>query len=83
MQDYLYLKISHPEPFDWLYFTPSLYTIYNLVDNSFLLSFQMNYKPITNTEFIFWTTMFAGDKTTEYGAKQVQQRMELWMRVFF
>ncbi len=83
MQDYLYLKISQPEPFDWLYFTPSLYTIYNLEDNSFLLSFQMSYKPITNTEFIFWTTMFVGDKTTEYGAKQVQQRMELWMRVFF
>src|SRR3989339_903919 len=83
MQDYLYLKISQPEPFDWLYFTPSLYTIYNLTDNSFLLSFYMSYKPITNTEFIFWTTMFAGDNTTEYGAKQVQQRTELWMRVFF
>lgn len=83
MQDYLYLKVSQPEPFDWLYFTPSLYTIYNLIDNSFLLSFQMSYKPVTNTEFIFWTTMFVGDRSTEYGGKQVQQRMELWMRVFF
>lgn len=83
MQDYMYIKISHPEPFDWLYFTPSLYTIYNLADNGFLVSFQMSYKPVTNTEFIFWTTIFAGDKTTEYGGKQVQQRMELWMRVFF
>ncbi len=83
MQDYMYIKISHPEPFGWLYFTPSLYTIYNLADTGFLLSFQMSYKPVTNTEFIFWTTMFAGDKTTEYGGKQVQQRMELWMRVFF
>ena len=83
MQDYMYIKISHPEPFNWLYFTPSLYTIYNLADSGFLLSFQMSYKPVTNTEFIFWTTMFAGDKTTEYGGKQVQQRMELWMRVFF
>ena len=83
MRDYLYIKLSHPEPFDWLYFTPSLYTIYNLVDNSFLLSFQMSYRPITNTEFIFWTSMFAGDESTEYGGKQVMQRMELWMRVFF
>ena len=83
MQEYMYIKISHPEPFDWLYFTPSVYTIYNLADNGFLLSFQMSYKPVTNTEFIFWTTMFAGGKTTEYGGKQVQQRMELWMRVFF
>lgn len=83
MQDYIYIKVSHPEPFDWLYLTPSLYTIYNLADNSFLLSFQMSYKPVTNTEFIFWATTFSGDDTTEYGGKQVMQRMELWMRVFF
>ncbi len=83
MQDYIYFKISHPEPFDWLYFTPSLYTIYNLADNSFLLSFQLSYKPVTNIDFIFWVTTFTGDETSEYGSKQVQQRIELWMRVFF
>jgi len=83
MRDYLYVKLTHPEPFDWLYFTPSLYTIYNLADNSFLLSMQMSYKPVTNTEFIFWTTLLAGDGTSEYGGKQVQERVELWMRVFF
>jgi hypothetical protein len=83
MRDYLYIKLSHPEPFDWLYLTPSIYTIYNLADNSFILSFQMSYKPITNAEFIFWVSMFAGDEYTEYGGKQVEQRMELWMRVFF
>jgi len=83
MRDYLYIKLSHPEPFDWLYFTPSLYTIYNLADNSFLLSFQMSYKPVTNIDFIFWATTFVGDETTEYGSKQVKQRLELWMRVFF
>lgn len=83
MRDYLYIKASRPELFDWLYFTPSIYTIYNLTDNSFLLSFQMSYKPVTNTEFIFWISQFAGDDNTEYGGKQVKQRMEIWMRVFF
>ncbi|TSA45196.1 hypothetical protein D4R52_02955, partial [bacterium] len=29
MRDYLYLKVSWPEPFNWVYFTPSIYTIYN------------------------------------------------------
>jgi hypothetical protein len=43
----------------------------------------MSYKPITNTEFIFWASMFAGKGSSEYGGKQVEQRMELWMRVFF
>ncbi|MBN1396763.1 MAG: hypothetical protein JXA06_01910 [Bacteroidetes bacterium] len=83
MQEYLYVKIIHPEPFYWLYFTPSLYTIYNISDNSFLLSLQMSFKPITNTEFIFWTTLLGGSGTTEYGGKQVQERIELWMRLFF
>lgn len=83
MQDYLYIKLMHPEPFDWLYFTPSLYTIYNLSDNSYLLSLRISYKPIINTEFIFWGTLLAGNNMTEYGGKQVQQRIELWMRVFF
>jgi len=83
MQDYLYFKIIYPEPFDMLYFTPSLYTIYNLADKSFLLSLQMNYKPVTNIEFIFWPSALIGGNLTEYGSKQVQERIELWMRVFF
>lgn len=83
MQEYLYVKLSYPEPFNWLYFTPSMYTIYNLADKSFLLSLQISYKPVTNVEFIFWSTVLAGGSTTEYGGKQVQERVELWMRVFF
>lgn len=83
MQDYLYVKISHPEPFDWLYFTPSIYTIFNIADNSLLLSFQLSYKPINNTEFIFWTSLFEGKGGTEYAEKQVKNRAEIWMRAFF
>ena len=83
MKDYLYLKISHPEPFDWLYFTPSLFSIYNLADNSFLLSFQMSYKPVTNIEFLFWPSFLFGDDNTEFGSRQVQQKIELWARVYF
>jgi hypothetical protein len=83
MQDYLYLKITYPEPFDWLYFTPSLYTIYNLADKSFLLSLQINYKPVTNVEFIFWPSTLVGGGQTEYGSRQVKERIELWMIVYF
>ncbi len=83
MQDYLYVRITYPEPFDWLYFTPALYTIYNLTDNSFLLSLQMNYKPVTNVEFIFWPSALVGGGQSEYGAKPVRERIELWMRVYF
>ena len=83
MRDYLYLKISQPEPFDWLYFTPSLFSIYNLNDKSFLISASLNYKPTTNVEFIFWPSFLVGGESTEFGSRQAQRKVELWMRVFF
>jgi hypothetical protein len=83
MKDYLYLKLTHPEPFDWLYFTPSLYSIYNLNDQSFLLSVSVSYKPVTNVEFIVWPTVLVGGSATEYGGKQIEERLELWMRVYY
>jgi hypothetical protein len=83
MQNYLYMKIIKPEPFDWLYFTPSLYTIHNLHDNSFLLATTLSYEPVTNFEFIFWPTFLLGGNSTEFGSKLLQQRVELWMRVYF
>ncbi|MCX6132319.1 MAG: hypothetical protein NTU47_00785 [Ignavibacteriales bacterium] len=83
MKDYLYVKLIHPEPFDWLYFTPSMYSICNLTDKSFLLSVSLSYKPITNMEFIVWPTILVGGTTTEYGGKQIQERVELWMRVYY
>ena len=83
MQSYLYLKVTQPEPFDWLYFTPSIYTIYNLADKSFLISGTLNYKPVTNIEFILWPTILIGKDDSEYGSKQIREKVELWMRVFF
>lgn len=83
MKDYLYIKFSHPEPFDWLYFTPSLFSIYNLADKSFLLSFQVSYKPVTNIEFLLWPSFLFGDDNTEFGSRQVQQKIEFWTRVYF
>lgn len=83
MRDYLYVKLTQPEPFDWLYFTPSIYTIYNLQDNSFLLSANFIYKPETNLEFIIWHTYMFGKDTSEFGSRQVEQKIELWMRVYF
>lgn len=83
MQNYFYLKITQPEPFDWLYFTPSLFTIYNINDSSFLLTIPLIYKPVTNFEFIFLPTFLVGDKGTEFGSKQVQQRIELRMKSYF
>jgi hypothetical protein len=83
MKDYVYLKLTRPEPFDWLYFTPSLFIIYNVADKSLLCSATMNYKPATNIEFILWPTLVTGGENTEYGSKAFRQKVEVWMRVFF
>ena len=83
MQDYLYLKIQHPEPFGLLYFTPSVFTIFNANDNSFSLSSSLSYKPVTNLELILWHTLLNGKKNTEYGNKQNRQKIQAWMRLYF
>jgi len=83
MQEYLYLKVIQPEPFDWLYFTPSVFMIYNLEDKSALLSASLSYKPSTNVEFLLWPTVLVGSPMTEYGGKQLQERVEFWLRVYY
>lgn len=83
MQDYLYLKLSQPEPFSWLYSSISVFTIYNLDDNSFLVSPQLSYKPYTNFEVLLWPFLFFGNNDTEYGSKQFEKKIEIWMRFYF
>jgi hypothetical protein len=50
MRDYLYLRISQKEPFDILYFTPSITWIYNVNDESYSLAPELLYTGITNFE---------------------------------
>ena len=83
MQDYLYLKLSQPEPFGWLYTAISLFSIFNLTDKSFTLSPQFTYKPFTNFEFLLWPTLFIGGNNTEYGSKQFNKKIEFWLRFYF
>ena len=83
LQDYLYLKASLPEPLEWLYSSVSVFTIYNLNDNSFILSPQIGYKPFTNSELLFWPSFFFGENNSEYGSKQFQNKLEMWFRFYF
>ena len=83
MRDYMYLKASMPEPFKWLYSSVSVFTIYNIQDNSFVLSPQIAYKPFTNSEILLWPSFFLGDDNSEYGSKQFQSKIELWFRFYF
>ena len=83
MKSYLYLRISQKEPFDILYFTPSLTWICNLDDQSFSLSPELVYTGITNLELRLKATALAGGHFTEYGEKQNDYRIELRARYYF
>ncbi|MCK4857707.1 MAG: hypothetical protein KAT58_07060, partial [candidate division Zixibacteria bacterium] len=83
MRDYLYAKVSQPEPFGWLYSSIGAFVICNLNDNSFTLSAQLSYRPFTNFEVILWPTVLTGDNNSEYGSRQSEGKIEIWLRWFF
>jgi hypothetical protein len=83
MRDYLYLRISQKEPFDMLYFTPSITGIININDESFSLSPEFLYTGITNLELRLKTSFLSGQSDSEYGEKQNDYKAELRARYYF
>lgn len=83
MQDYLYLRISQKEPFDILYFTPSITMILNASDRSFSLSPELLYTGITNLELRLKAFFISGERLSEYGEKQNDYRLEARVRYYF
>ena len=82
-REYVYLRISQKEPFDILYFTPSITGISNIADRSFSLSPELLYTGITNLELRLKAGFIAGDRLSEYGEKQNDYRVELRARYYF
>jgi len=83
MQDYLYLRISQKEPWNILYFIPSLTGIFNLTDKSFSLTPELLYSPITNLELRAKITILVGKGGSEFGEKQNDFRLEFRGRYYF
>jgi hypothetical protein len=83
MRDYLYFRASWKEPFDILYFTPAIFSIVNLTDQSLSLTPELLYSPITNLELRLRSVFLIGDNHTEYGEKANDYKVELRVRYFF
>lgn len=83
MRDYLYLRISQKEPFDILYFTPSITSIFNINDKSFSISPELLYTRITNLELRLKASFIYGERLSEYGEKQNDYRIEFRIRYYF
>ena len=83
MRDYLYVRVSQKEPFNILYFTPSITGIVNITDKSFSISPELLYTGVTNLELRLKTTFLSGQNYTEYGEKYNDCRIELMARYYF
>lgn len=83
MKEYLYLRVSQKEPFDILYFTPSLTTIVNLHDSSFSITPEIAYTGITNLELRLKAMFLVGGGETEFGEKPNNYRIEFRARYYF
>jgi len=81
--NYLYIRLSQKEPFDILYFTPSLTLMMNTDDQSWSLTPEMLYTGITNWEFRLRTGIIAGARNSDFGEKQNDYRIELRVGYYF
>ena len=82
-RDYLYLRASQKEPFDIVYFTPSLTLIANLADKSWSLTPELLYTGITNLDLRLRAFFLHGNEYSEFGEKQNRRRLELLARFYF
>jgi hypothetical protein len=83
MNHYIYFKIQYPEPFDFLYFTPSVYLLFNTVDKSFLGGLDMNYKRFNRISFNLKLFGLYGKTNSEFGSKISELKTELNIKFFF
>lgn len=83
MRNYLYVRASQKEPFDILYFTPSLTVIANADDGSYALIGELAYTGFKDVELRLRAAANRGDRLTEFGEKPVDARVELRARRYF
>jgi hypothetical protein len=80
---YLYLRVSQKEPFNIVYFTPSVTLITNLDDQSRSLTPELLYTGITNLEFRLRAVCLYGRDGSEFGEKQNERLIEARLRYYF
>ncbi len=83
MKDYLYAKVSQPEPFDILYFTPSVFILYNLNDNSEMIGGEFNYSRFNNLNLKLKYNMMFGEENSEFGEKISSNKISFLMEYVF
>ncbi len=83
MQDYFYLKLIQPEPFNILYFTPSIYLLYNINDESKMIGGEFNYSRFNNLDLKIKYTFLSGNANSEFGEKTTFNKISFLMDYTF
>lgn len=83
MRDYLYLRASQKDPFDWLYTTLAFTAIANLEDHSAMLMPEFAWSSAHDMELRLRYSALAGSAYSEFGEKPNRQKLELRLRYFF
>ncbi|MDP5239297.1 hypothetical protein Q9Q94_07135 [Uliginosibacterium sp. 31-16] len=81
--DYLYLKASVSEPFDWVYGAASVTAMTNLKDGSWQLQPEVSYTGFANWELRSRVIFFGGQPNAEFPTKSSSMRVEAYARYFF
>jgi len=82
-KDYLYFSANTKEPFDWLYYSIGLNSIFNMQDNSYSLTPELIYTGFNNTEFRLRITLLEGGNNSEFGEKINEEKLDLRLRLYF
>jgi len=83
MQDYAYFRLSWPEPFNLVDFTPAAFAIYSVDDNSMLVALSFSFDPVTNFELVLTPTLLIGGPQTVYGSKPYEFSAIVLARYYF
>ena len=83
MRNYINFRVSQSEPFDIVYFTPSLTVQANTTDRSFLILPELLYTGFKNIELRFRLQQNIGPHLTDFGEKQASTRVEFRVRYYF
>jgi len=82
-RDYLYVKASVSEPFNWVYGAAALTTMVNLGDHSFQVTPEISYSGFANVELRARAVFLSGGDHTEFGEKASSSRFEVYARFYF
>lgn len=83
MRQYLNLRTWWKEPFHILYFVPGFQVFYNIEDQSFSISPELNYSGIGDLEIRLRALLPFGDPLTEWGENPNDYKIELRLRYYF